>query len=203
LDRFSNFVRASDPLTSLGAFGIGILEAVYDMERGLFHMVRHPVGTIKGIPAGILAIPDAAKQMYRDLTSSDPYTFGNAVGKLTAQIEIALATSKVAGKLKVGNKTEIVQRYMSRAELKATAKTGLLRGGRKGVHYVTDAANKTAKRARQRLSLSGTPEIRVKLEVPAGKFSLPSKVQPKFSMPGGGLERTATGNIPAKIIGAY
>jgi len=98
--RWSNFVRSSDPLTSLGGFGFGILEAVYDMERGLYHTVRHPVQTIKGIPAGIKAIPAAAKQVYSDLTSSDPYTYGNAVGKLTAQIEIALATAKVAGKIK-------------------------------------------------------------------------------------------------------
>jgi len=35
----------------------------------------------------------------------------------------------------------VVQRWMSKAELEATQKTGLLRGGREGTHYVTDAAN--------------------------------------------------------------
>src|SRR5699024_5862301 len=37
--------------------------------------------------------------------------------------------------------TETVQRWMSKAELKATQETVLLRGGRDGTHYVTDSAN--------------------------------------------------------------
>jgi len=89
---------------------------------------------------------------------------------------------------------------MSEAELDATRDTGLLRGGRDGTHYVTDAANSNAKRARQRSALPQTPEVRVTLEVPKGKFSEPSKVEPAFGMPGGGMERTATGEIPVKIL---
>ncbi|NKD88809.1 hypothetical protein HEQ72_10915 [Haematospirillum sp. 15-248] len=98
------------------------------------------------------------------------------------------------------NKTEIVQRWMSNAELEATRKTGLLRGGREGTHYVTNSASSNALRARQRSALPQTPEVRVILEVPAGKFSAPSKVEPAFNMPGGGMERTAIGDIPVKII---
>jgi len=67
---------------------------------------------------------------------------------------------------------------------------------------VTDAANHSALRARQRLALDSTPEVRVSMEVSKGKFSSPTKVNPLNNMPGGGLERTATGNIPAKIINA-
>lgn len=89
---------------------------------------------------------------------------------------------------------------MSKAELKATQETGLLRGGREGTHYVTDAANSTAQRARQRLALPQTPEVKVTLEVPRGKFSSPSKVEEAFNMPGGGMERTATGDIPVTIL---
>jgi hypothetical protein len=37
--------------------------------------------------------------------------------------------------------TTTVQRWMSKGELDATQNTGLLRGGREGTHYVTDAAN--------------------------------------------------------------
>ncbi len=98
-----------------------------------------------------------------------------------------------------------VQRAMSRAELEATRKTGLLRGGREGIHYVSDAVNTTAKRARQRLGLPVEPEMRVTMEVPKGKFSPPSRVQPfevqpNRVLPGGGMERTATGDIPVKIL---
>lgn len=90
---------------------------------------------------------------------------------------------------------------MSKAELKATQETGLLRGGRDGTHYVTDAANSSEKRARQRSALPQTPEVKVTMDVPAGKFSQPSRVEPAFNMPGGGMERTATGNIPVNIRG--
>lgn len=89
---------------------------------------------------------------------------------------------------------------MSKAELEATQNTGLLRGGREGTHYVTDAANADPLRARQRLALPKTPEVRVTLEVPGGVLSQPSRVDPAFKMPGGGMERTATGNIPVRIL---
>src|SRR5690625_2722523 len=41
--------------------------------------------------------------------------------------------------------------------------------------------------------------LKITLEVPKGKFSQPSRVEPAFNMPGGGVERTATGNIPVAI----
>ena len=90
---------------------------------------------------------------------------------------------------------------MSKAELETTQDTGLLRGGRGGTHFVTDSANSTAQRARQRLALSHTPEVRAILEVPKGVFSKPTRVAPLEGMPGGGLERTAIGNISVSIIG--
>ncbi len=101
--------------------------------------------------------------------------------------------------------TEVVQRAMSKAELVETQKTGLIRGGKEGTHYVSDAVNSTANRARQRLAIPNKPEVRVSMEVPEGKFSAPSKVEP-FDvkpgkiLPGGGNERTATGNIAVKIL---
>jgi hypothetical protein len=96
--------------------------------------------------------------------------------------------------------TVTVQRWMSKAELKATQETGLLRGGRDGTHYVTDAANSDALRARQRLALPQTPEVRATMQVPRDALSAPSRVKPDFNMPGGGMERTATGNVPVQII---
>ena len=102
--------------------------------------------------------------------------------------------------------TEVVQRAMSRAELAATRETGLLRGGRDGTHYVSDAVNSGATRAQQRLALPERPEVRVTLEVPAGRFSSPTRVGP-LELPGGGvlqgggMERSATGNIPVRILG--
>ena len=89
---------------------------------------------------------------------------------------------------------------MSKAELEATQKSGLLRGGRDGTHYVTDAANADPLRARQRLALPQTSEVRVTMEVPKNALSAPSRVEPAFNMPGGGMERTATGNVPVRII---
>ena len=34
------------------------------------------------------------------------------------------------------------------------------------------------------------PEVKVTLEVPKGVFLKPTKVEPNFNMPGGGMERT-------------
>ena len=65
---------------------------------------------------------------------------------------------------------------------------------------MTDAANRDPLRARQRLSLGQTPEVRVTMEVPSGKFSAPTKIRPLNGMPGGGMERTATGDIPVTIV---
>jgi hypothetical protein len=101
--------------------------------------------------------------------------------------------------------TEVVQRAMSRAELDATLKTGLLRGGRAGTHYVSDAVNSSAGRAQQRLALPQQPEIRATIEVRKGTFSAPSTVAP-YRLPngtilhGGGTERTAVGEVPARIL---
>jgi hypothetical protein len=96
--------------------------------------------------------------------------------------------------------TEIVQRAMSRAEFIATQSSGLLRGGRAGTHYASDWVNATASRARERLALPQTPEVRATLEVPSGSFSQPSRVPPDFNMPGGGTQRTATGEIPVRVL---
>ena len=92
---------------------------------------------------------------------------------------------------------------MSNAELEATESSGLLRGGQEGTHYVSDSVNSDPLRARQRLALPETPELRVRLEVPARVFSLSTRVEPKFGMPGGGMERTAMGKIPAKILRVF
>jgi len=75
-----------------------------------------------------------------------------------------------------------------------------MRGGRDGKHYVTDAANASALRAQERLALPQRPDVRVTMEVPSGKFSTPTKVPPKYDMPGGGMQRTAEGPISVKIL---
>jgi RHS repeat-associated protein len=105
----------------------------------------------------------------------------------------------------VGRDTEIVQRAMSRAELEATLQTGLLRGGRAGTHYVSDAVNSSASRAQSRLALPTRPAVRTTLEVPRGVFSASAEVVPLrlpngTVLPGGGSERTAIGEIPVRII---
>ena len=89
---------------------------------------------------------------------------------------------------------------MSFAELRATEATGLLRGGRSGTHYVSDAVNTSANRARQRLALAVTPQVRVRLQVPAGRLSTPRTIRPKFGMSGGGLERRGWGDIPVRVL---
>lgn len=133
-----------------------------------------------------------------------------AQAKLTVSGMAAPAGGEAIGLVKVGvaiykalsdsPKTEVVQRAMSKAELKATQDTGLLRGGRSGTHHASDAVNSSAGRAQQRLALPIKPEVRVTLKVPEGRFSAPTRVEPNFNMPGGGMERTASGEVPVTII---
>ena len=125
--------------------------------------------------------------------SATPSCIGQNTTAIGYDASDSLHAAKTAG-------TEVVQRAMSRAELDAMQSTGLLRGGRSGTHYVSDAVNSDALRARQRLALGQTPEVRVTMEVPGGAFSPPSRVGPLNNMPGGGMERTATGNIPARVL---
>lgn len=66
---------------------------------------------------------------------------------------------------------------------------------------MSNAVNSNALRARQRLSLRQTPEVRATLEVPKGQFSAPSKVGSMYGMQGGGAERKATGVVPARVLG--
>jgi hypothetical protein len=120
-------------------------------------------------------------------------------------VDLARGAEKAAGTVHAteraaGAGTVTVQRWMSKAELEATQKSGLLRGGRDGTHYVTDAASADPLRARQRLALPQTPEVRVTMEVPTNALSAPSRVEPAFKMPGRGMERTASGNVPVQII---
>jgi RHS repeat-associated protein len=124
------------------------------------------------------------------------------LGGTSAAVERCLARA-FGGSLGLASKgeTEVVQRAMSRAELKATLDTRLIRGGRSGTHYVSDAVNANAKRARQRLALPQTPEVRVDLEVPKGVFGPPTRARPNHGMPGGGLERTATGPVRCRVVG--
>ncbi len=101
-----------------------------------------------------------------------------------------------------GARTEVIQRAMSKAELAATESSGLVRGGRSGTHYASDAVNADALRARQRLALQQTPEVKVTMEVPVRSFGPPAKISPKHNMPGGGMERKASGPVPARVIKA-
>lgn len=120
---------------------------------------------------------------------------------------VAMGIASVVGLRGLGSfgraatsESEMVQRWMSEAELSATIDTGLVRGGREGTHYVTDFANHNALRARQRLALPQTPQVRVQLEVPKGAFSVPKSVRPDYNMPGGGLERTASGPVQCRVV---
>jgi hypothetical protein len=155
------------------------------------------IGAGFSLAAAVPLIGDfaAAGKAIRSVTQVSRVSHSAAPVISAARVERAVAN----GGGRAG--TEVVQRWMSQAELQATQTTGLLRGGRDGIHYATDAANTAAQRARLRLALPQTPQVRATLEVPGGAFSAPSRVQPKYDMPGGGMERTATGQIPVKILG--
>ncbi|MEM6738222.1 MAG: hypothetical protein AAF620_19355, partial [Bacteroidota bacterium] len=149
------------------------------------------------------AVVDGMKDASNTLQNGTSFEKGELVGGAALGVaDVALGTKgvgTVTKTLKTVNKVEDVIRVMSKGELKATESTGLVRGGREGTHFASDAVSSDAKRARQRLALPQTPEVKATLEVSKESFSSPTKVQPANGMPGGGLERTATGNVPAKV----
>lgn len=176
---------------------IGALKEFANAGLASAHMILTPSNVFLGFPAP--HIPIANNQLEGAAGMEVAVVIvGVASGGEAAGARVGSAGLRGAGAAKGG--MEVVQRAMARAELEATESTGLLRGGRGGTHYASDAVNSDALRARQRLALGGTPEVRVTMEVPAGRFSAPSRVQPLNNMPGGGMERTATGNIPAKVL---
>jgi RHS repeat-associated protein len=166
-----------------------------------------PLAPIVGgvaIAAGAITAIDSAYNAYQVCGGNEK---GSCAGEIAAgALGIAMGGTGAAA-MRAGlaarrvarSETELVQRWMSRAELDATLNTGLVRGGRDGTHYVTDFANHSAQRARQRLALPQTPEVRVQLEVPRGAFSPPKRVDPAFGMPGGGMERTASGPVACRV----
>jgi hypothetical protein len=209
--------------TDVGEIWKGYGDAISETALGLWKAATDPIGTteglIKGIgqfandPVGVLKA--IIKQVADTFTSGDQRKAGKLVGLVLINLAGAEASestiSSLLSKIKAiaagetvtltKAETEIVQRVMSGKELRATEETGLMRGGRTdSPHYVTDAASNEALRARQRLSLQKKPEYKVTLKVPEGEFSPPTRVEPKYGMPGGGTERVGEGRIPVQIV---
>ena len=216
---FSNPIRYNDPkgdcptcppsqweydATSNGKMGEGLVESVTDAAKGLWNAVTNPFETAANVLTGLAEATSnpvgTGVAIATDMAMSfqeDPQKF---TGKAVGNIMMTALTGGVAGEAKAVSSTENVVRVMSKAELNATKTTGLVRGGREGTHYATTAVSNDAKRATQRLALPQTPQVKVTLQVPKGSFSSPTKVKAANGMPGGGLERKATGKIPAKVI---
>lgn len=196
-------VAAANPVVGLASMmGVGAASgAAGGLTTRLVQSGGKAAGTLTdvavdaGVGAATAGIVKGGSTVLRRVAPAKPVAPPSSRGAVqsSAAKEEAAAAAKRSG-------TELVHRWMSRAELEATQSTGLLRGGREGTHYVTDAANSTAKRAQQRLALPQTPQVRVTMEVSSGALSAPSKVKPDFNMPGGGMERTAAGVVPVTII---
>ena len=176
---------------------IAILGSGYQLARAASH-VAPAVTADHAATTGSADAYDLGPQHARARVSSDRRTLADVGQKPLGSAPTSLAASTVVA-AEVGG-AELVQRAMSRAELQATQATGLIRGGREGTHYVSDNVNSNALRARQRLALPQTPEVRVTLEVPRGAFSPPKLVDPLYDMPGGGMERMGTGQIACRVV---
>jgi len=161
----------------------------------------------------ILSAPDTTQAPTRSRTEPRPLpTSGDGITSLMTNATVGVVGGPLISKagrgvlkLALGEGTEVVERAMSKAELQATRDTGLVRGGREEEHFVTNSVSKSATKAQQRLALRTRPEVGVQLEVPKGIFSAARRVKPLEhprggKLPGGGLERTATGKIPARVI---
>jgi RHS repeat-associated protein len=99
---------------------------------------------------------------------------------------------------------EVFERVVSSAELQATQKTGLLRGGREGKNFFTNSASLDAKRAQQRLGLDGPlRDARVKFKIKNNvDVTGPRTAAPgRTGTSGGSQEFSTSGKTEIDILG--
>lgn len=185
---------------SNGDMGRGLVQSVTEGAKGLWNSVTSPWQTVKGLGNALAHPISTGEAIVNNISAEFNANPQVAAGKMIGVALQALVGGEMLKAVTTVSKVEKVQRAMSRAELASTESTGLVRGGRSGTHHVSDAIGNDAKRVRQRLALPQTPEVKVTLEVPKGAFSTGSKVIPRYNMPGGGIERFGTGNIPARVV---
>lgn len=187
-----------DRASSLGSVEVG-LRGRHDVS--LEQTFNFGAGAVCGVTFELACIGDKNSPEY-DAGRFLSYV-GGGTGAARGLVGIGKAGLRRGGRGAAGGAdegTEVVQRAMSRAELEATQRTGLVRGGRPGTHYVSDNVNTSALRARQRLALPQTPELQVYMRVPQNVFSSPTRIPPRFQMPGGGLQRSAQGRVPCQVV---
>ena len=94
-------------------------------------------------------------------------------------------------------------RYVSRAEAEAVRDTELLRGGRAGETFWTDARYEDADEAKSLLSLADRPEARLTFTI-MGEPTLMldgTVVDPADGEPGGGTEGMTYDRVRVEVIG--
>ena len=81
-------------LDSLAGFAVGLGQSAYGAVEYAVRMNLNPVGTSLNVVRAIPGIPAVVRQFGDDIASSDAYTNGNAVGRLTGNVAIIIATAK-------------------------------------------------------------------------------------------------------------
>ena len=84
----------SRSVDSLGGFAVGLGQSAYGALEYAVRMQLDPVGTSFAVVEAIPGIPAVVRQFGDDIASSDAYTNGNAVGRLTGNVAIIIATAK-------------------------------------------------------------------------------------------------------------
>ena len=121
------------------------------------------------------------------------------IGNVAGLAKLAHKASKVFGK----GRSQIFERVVSNAELKATQRTGLLRGGREGENFFTNSASLDAKRAQQRLGLSGPlRDARIRFKIKNNvEITGPRPAAPgQTGTAGGGMEFSTNARTKIKIL---
>ena len=186
-------------------------EAWQNFKDNMASAAATAVNTVSALASNLKENIDNGRTLPQTIAadfSKNPLSAVTGIGGVGLKAAGALIGSEASSVVKevsatTGKDFELVQRAMSIDELTSTKSTGLVRGGREGTHYVSNEIGNDAKQVRQRLALPQTPEVNVTMKVPKGSFSSPSKVDAANKMPGGGLERKATGKIPAEVIKVY
>ena len=193
------------------ALGLGLLSPVASAEaQGGFFSALFRLFSFGEHLAPAAAFTSAASRPARVALGAELRAAASPVRQSFRTSALGPATRATPAFNLASGSTEVVTRLMSQRELQrllsrqALTGTALLARPVRGLgnHFVTPAWQGTsALKAKRLLALRYRPQYAVQLRVGTRTFSKPTVVQPKYGMPGGGLERQATGtiNIPVRV----
>lgn len=175
----------------------GIGEALYNLPANTWNTIRHPIQTVKNIPAGLSSAWDTMK-------SGDYGATGRLMGNITGNVEVGLAVGGAVKAFKAPRSTDLYRAVMP-DELMDIKNTGqfINRGFAEG-KYFTSSMDDAANYARQAVNAFDDPPYTIiKTQVPNNFLPTPVNVDggiPAFVVPNSTLPSLTPTVMPTMPI---